>query len=231
MKGFKLFSRKVKRDSSEVWDQPIDELQKKIDAMTWQEASDNLKKFVKWTCDVWEKHDKEVAQLFLQRLYHFEGPVFNFNLVTHGHLLFRVEDGASKEDIKDEVALHLTKYDKPKVIVEDGGLFRGFAVSPNLVIVGVTAIGVPRECVDDMLAEKDLSLLTEKDARCVNKNWKELSALMKMVNVPNLDEVKHFHLVSEEDNDYEFMCPVWLHKEKRVSYLTFEDPSFVIAKM
>ena len=232
MSTLKLFGRKVKRDFSEVWDQPIDELQKKINAMTWQEAVDNLKKFVKQTDDVWGKYDEEVTQLFSQRLSRFEEQLFQFNLVTHGHLLFRVEDGSSNEDIKDEVALHLTEYDKPKIIVEDSGLFRGFAVSPNLVIVGVTAIGILREQVGDVLAEKALSLLTEREARCVEKNWKALSALMKVVNVPNLDEVVHFHLVSdEESSDDEFMSPVWVHKEKHVSYVTFEDISFVIAKI
>lgn len=192
--------------------------------MSWQEALKVRNNFVPRAYEPWKRHDEELWNLLWQRLFRIEQPY----LTLYDEMLLRVKDGSSNDYIKEEAALHLTQFDKPRFVMEDCGRLRGFALSPQLVIAGITSVSAFSHAVEKKAREFGYSLLTKADALCLEKHWDTLCRMMSMAGVPSLQGITAFQLQAENAyDDY----PVWHHMEKRSFCVEFDDCSRLLARL
>lgn len=210
------------------WDDGLSVWQKRIEEMPWQEAQKIMSGFSPRAYEPWRQHDDELWKLLWQRLFCIEQPVFQPDLMSYGGMLLRVEDGSSNDYIKEEAELHLRPFEKPRFVVEDCGRLRGFALSPQLVIAGVTAVSAFPAAVEKKAQEFGYSLLTEADAVCLEKHWDALCRMMAMAGVPSLQGINAFQLRSADSYpDY----PVWHHMRRCFSFIEDDDCSVLLAKL
>lgn len=208
------------------WDDPLDVWRERLEKMSWQEALEYRCKFVPRGYWPWEEHDQVLWEVLSERLFRIEQPIFRPDLSAYAHKLLVVANGCSDEKIKKFVEHGLVDAE-PKIVIELCGRLRGFALSPQLVIAGITAVSsFPRDVLRKV-RNSPYSLLTEADAVCVQAHWDELEHLMSWAGVPGIQGLNYFLLQGEGDFEY----PVWSHELKSVSFMEHDDYSALLAKL
>ena len=108
-------------------------------------------------------------------------------LVSQAANIIEVENGVERETIKDVVSSMPVSV--PMYVVERCGKFRGFALTPQLILAGVTATAFFPYAVLEMAGEMNVSLLTREETRVVEKNLQCLLSMMSKVDVPYLTKM------------------------------------------
>ena len=169
----RLFSRRNVKNSSEKQKIPHEDASLKkwqdfADRCDWKRVAEAQAKFIPRAYEPYVQHDDEVWRILHKRLLQFELPVLMSSFIQENveRFIF-VEDGASFSRIKDEVYHFHVAICSPRFVVEECGKLRGFALSGELVIVGVALAGTHPENVEKLIQGQGLQLLTREDSKCV----------------------------------------------------------------
>ena len=165
-------------------DAPLNEWVQYINTHSWKDVLHLRAKFI---MRAGSQKDEEIWHMMCQKLMQIERPVVSDDFITkHKDRIIRVDSFASNQTVKNTVAKKYAAINKPCFIVEQSGTLRGFALSENLVIAGVSAIEVfPHAAVKKVLS-LELEFLTREDSALVETNFFELNQMMVAANVPGI---------------------------------------------
>ena len=148
----------------------------------------------------------KVRELLEQRLAQIQRPVLCDAFFAKHHNVLVVKSGCSREDILRSVALQMTPKMRPQFVVDDTHKFVGFALSPQLIVAGVSAIEVFPFRAEKILSFYHLSFLSQKDALLVTRRKDLLNEMMKEAGVPDISLLKGFPLGAVGDD---YVTDVW----------------------
>lgn len=228
-----LFEKMLDQEEHRIysWDDSLSVWKERLAKMSWQDAMELWRKYVPRGYKPWMQHDEELWQMFCARLFRIEQPVLKPDFDSWGHILFQVADGSSNAKIKEAVALGLMDEDGPKIVMEACGRLRGFALSPQLVIAGVTATSAFPRTVLRQARIFQYSLLTEEDVVCVETHWEELESMMALTGVPTIRRLNYFQLQPESKSEWNDAYPVWDHRLKKSYCIEHDDYAVLLAKL
>ena len=147
-----------------------------------------------------------VRNLLEQRLAQIQRPVLCDAFFAKHYNVLVVQSGCSREDILRSVALQMTPKMRPQFVVDDTHKFVGFALSPQLIVAGVSAIEVFPFRAEKILSFYHLSFLSQKDALLVTRRKDLLNEMMKEAGVPDISFLKGFPLGAVGDD---YVTDVW----------------------
>lgn len=225
-----LHEIKVQFDGKEIPFQnaPVDVCKKVLEEMSWQGAMRCRAHFLPRVYQPWAIHDKLLEHIFWERLFRLELPVLNFSEEDKKQVLW-VNQGAESQEIRDLVACEMNADDDPKFVVEYGGKLRGFALSPDFIVVGCTATFAFPSTILKCISQWDVQLPTEEDAALLMKKWHELQDMMQKTGVPDLRGVEIFLLSPSYQKGKGYLC--WLTAYTIPYYVGSETAVFLLAKL
>ena len=147
-----------------------------------------------------------VRNLLEQRLAQIQRPVLCDAFFAKHYNVLVVKSGCSREDILRSVALQMTPKMRPQFVVDDTHKFVGFALSPQLIVAGVSAIEVFPFRAEKILSFYHLSFLSQSEAMCVTRRKDLLNEMMKEAGVPDISQLEGFPL---NVNDDDWNVQVW----------------------
>ena len=147
-----------------------------------------------------------VRQLMEKRLAQIEHPVLPDMFFEKHHNCVVVKAGCDREDILRSVALQMTPKMRPQFVVDDTHKFVGFALSPQLIVAGVSAIEVFPFRAEKILSFYHLSFLSQSEAMCVTRRKDLLNEMMKEAGVPDISLLKGFPLGAVGDD---YVTDIW----------------------
>lgn len=148
----------------------------------------------------------KVRELLEQRLAQIQRPVLCDAFFAKHHNVLVVQSGCSREDILRSVALQMTPKMRPQFVVDDTHKLVGFALSPQLIVAGVSAIGVWPSNAAAIVEKKGFSFLSQSEAMCVTRRKDLLNEMMKEAGVPDISQLENFPLRVIEDD---WVTDVW----------------------
>lgn len=160
-----------------------------------------------------------VCELMEERLSQIERPVLSDVFFEKHHNIVVVQSGASRVAVLNEVALQMTRKMRPQFVVDNTHKLIGFALSPQLIIAGVSALGVWPSKAAAIVAENELAFLSQSEAKCVTRQKDLLCEMMREAGVPDISQLESFplHVVGDDwvvdvwsfcpdDNGKHFRC-------------------------
>ena len=147
-----------------------------------------------------------VRNLLEQRLAQIQRPVLCDAFFAKHHNIVVVQSGGKREDILRSVALQMTPKMRPQFVVDDTHKLVGFALSPQLIVAGVSAIGVWPSNAAAIVEKKGFSFLSQSEAMCVTRRKDLLNEMMKEAGVPDISQLENFPLRVIEDD---WVTDVW----------------------
>ena len=135
-----------------------------------------------------------------------QSPVLCDAFFAKHHNVLVVQSGCSREDILRSVALQMTPKMRPQFVVDDTHKLVGFALSPQLIVAGVSAIGVWPSNAAAIVEKKGFSFLSQSEAMCVTRQKDLLNEMMKEAGVPDISQLENFPLRVIEDD---WVTDVW----------------------
>ena len=160
-----------------------------------------------------------VRQLMEKRLAQIEHPVLPDMFFEKHHNCVVVKAGCDREEILHGLALQMTRKMRPQFVVDDNHKLIGFALSPQLIIAGVSALGVWPSKAAAIVAENELAFLSQSEAKCVTRQKDLLCEMMREAGVPDISQLESFplHVVGDDwvvdvwsfcpdDNGKHFRC-------------------------
>lgn len=148
----------------------------------------------------------KVRELLEQRLAQIQRPVLCDAFFAKHHNVLVVQSGCSREDILRSVALQMTPKMRPQFVVDDTHKLVGFALSPQLIVAGVSAIGVWPSNAAAIVEKKGFSFLSQSEAMCVTRRKDLLNEMMKEAGVPDISLLKGFPLGAVGDD---YVTDIW----------------------
>lgn len=196
----------------------------------WREVYDVRRSFVPRAYGPYADHDMAVCDLLSERLFRMEQPILSPEfLASQATNIIEVENGADRETIKDVVSSMPVSV--PMYVIERCGRFRGFALTPQLILAGVTATAFRPYVVLEMAEEMNVSLLTREETGVVEKNLQCLLDMMSKIDVPLLYE-KEWMLLPDENGVRAGSFETYnLRHSKRFGFLEHDDFSVLVAKL
>ena len=233
----RLFSRRNVKNSSEKQKIPHEDASLKkwqdfADRCDWKRVAEARAKFIPRAYEPYVQHDDEVWWILYRRLLQFELPVLTSSFIQENveRFIF-VEDGASFSRIKDEVYHFHVAICSPRFVVEECGKLRGFALSGELVIVGVALAGTHPENVEKLIQGQGLQLLTREDSKCVEANLPTLIKMMKEVEVPSLEGMAEW-MIAQPENQAADMYEIYdLRHPERIGHIEDDDTTCLLGKL
>ncbi len=147
-----------------------------------------------------------VRQLMEKRLAQIEHPVLPDMFFEKHHNIVVVKSGSAREDILRSVALQMTPKMRPQFVVDDTHKLVGFALSPQLIIAGVSALGVWPSNATAIVEKNGFSFLSQSEAKCVTRQKDILCEMMREAGVPDISQLEGFPL---NVNDDDWNVQVW----------------------
>ena len=211
-----------------LMDAPVDVCKQVLEEMSWREVLHCRGQFLPRNYKPWAIHDKILEHIFWERLFRLELPILNLSEEDRKQVLW-VNQGASSQEIKDLVACEMSADDDPKFVAEYGGKLRGFALSPDFIVVGCTATFAFPSTILEYISKWGVRLPTQKDAALFMKKWHELQGMMQKVGVPDLRGVEIFLLSPPYQSGKGYLC--WLTGYTTPYYVGSEAAVFLLAKL
>lgn len=216
--------RKPHRDAS------VEEWRNFINRAGWRQVAQIRSKFVPFAFGEEGKRDEQICNAMWERLFRIEQPVLDYDFLrSNADKIIFVGQCASNDCIKHDVRLSYAG--EVKFVVEKGGKLRGFALSEDLILAGVTGCsGFPVSALKKT-AEWGFYLLSREDSRRVEEVLPVLSEMMDAVDVPSLRDVFVWMLAVPDGqigDPYECYS---LRREDRFSYAEFDDPVVAVCKL
>lgn len=147
-----------------------------------------------------------VRELLEQRLAQIQSPVLCDAFFAKHHNVLVVQSGCSREEILHGLALQMTRKMRPQFVVDDTHKLVGFALSPQLIVAGVSAIGVWPSNAAAIVEKKGFSFLSQSEAMCVTRQKDILCEMMREAGVPDISQLEGFPL---NVNDDDWNVQVW----------------------
>ena len=147
-----------------------------------------------------------VRELLEQRLAQIQSPVLCDAFFAKHHNVLVVQSGCSREEILHGLALQMTRKMRPQFVVDNTHKLIGFALSPQLIVAGVSAIGVWPSNAAAIVEKKGFSFLSQSEAMCVTRQKDLLCEMMKEAGVPDISQLECFPLWANEND---FSVTVW----------------------
>lgn len=135
-----------------------------------------------------------VCELMEERLSQIERPVLSDVFFEKHHNIVVVQSGASRVAVLNEVALQMTRKMRPQFVVDNTHKLIGFALSPQLIIAGVSALGVWPSNAAAIVEKNGFSFLSQSEARCVTRQKDLLCEMMREAGVPDISQLENFPL-------------------------------------
>lgn len=147
-----------------------------------------------------------VCELIEERLLQIERPVLSDVFFEKHHNIVVVQSGASRVAVLNEVALQMTRKMRPQFVVDNTHKLIGFALSPQLIIAGVSAIEILPSNAAAIVEKNGFSFLSQSEARCVTRQKDLLCEMMNEAGVPDISQLEGFPL---NVNDDDWNVQVW----------------------
>ena len=147
-----------------------------------------------------------VRQLLVNRLTQIERPVLSDVFFEKHHNCVVVKAGCDREEILRSVALQMTRKMRPQFVVDNTHKLIGFALSPQLIIAGVSALGVWPSNAAAIVEKNGFSFLSQSEAMCVTRRKDLLNEMMKEAGVPDISLLKGFPLGAVGDD---YVTDIW----------------------
>lgn len=147
-----------------------------------------------------------VCELMEERLSQIERPVLSDVFFEKHHNIVVVQSGSSRVAVLNEVALQMTRKMRPQFVVDNTHKLIGFALSPQLIIAGVSAIEILPSNAAVIVEKNGFSFLSQSEARCVTRQKDLLCEMMKEAGVPDISQLEGFPL---NVNDDDWNVQVW----------------------
>ena len=141
-----------------------------------------------------------------RRLAQIQSPVLCDAFFAKHHNVLVVQSGCSREEILHGLALQMTRKMRPQFVVDDTHKLVGFALSPQLIVAGVSAIGVWPSNATAIVEKNGFSFLSQSEAKCVTRQKDILCEMMREAGVPDISQLEGFPL---NVNDDDWNVQVW----------------------
>lgn len=166
---------------------------------SWQEVYDFWSKLVRPT-DADTSNDAQMYRMMQNRLLTPEWPVLGKQFVFDNLGEFvQVPNNATPAQIKSVVKEHFIG--TPMYVLEKSRRFRGIALTPDLVLAGISSAYAPAETVKEKVDELGLKLLTKEESQAANKALPQLDYMLQAAGVPRLSHCFGW-LVNGSEGEY-----------------------------
>ncbi len=135
-----------------------------------------------------------VRNLLQLRMLQIQLPVLPDEFFAKHHNVVVVKSGLSHADVASKVKKLMTHRMRPQFVVDDKHKLLGFALTPKLIIAGVSAIRIFPYQASAVIKKGGFRLLSKEDAMLVTRQKDILSEMMKEAHAPDLSEVKSFSI-------------------------------------
>ncbi len=135
-----------------------------------------------------------VRDLLQQRMLQIQRPILPDEFFAKHHNVLVVKSDLSSADVLSSIGKQMTRKMGPKFVVDETHKLVGFALTPKLIIAGVSVLRMfPYEALA-VIKEGDFRLLSKEDAMLVTWQKDILSEMMKEAHAPDLLGVESFSI-------------------------------------
>ena len=182
---FIMFRKKEsKAEVMPLRNQSVEEWQKWAEKANWKNVYEAWQNFLPRGYDPYKEHDRKVLEILRKRLFCIEYPICHVSeKINHLEVPNGIGSASLKALVKD------TERDYPYLIVEKSGRYRGIALSPDLIFVGMCWISVSISEAVQKARELKLDFLTREDSEVIEKYFKETNDLLDCIGAPTFREV------------------------------------------
>lgn len=186
---------------------PFSVWQKWIEQADWQKVHKCWQHVADYTDDWgYPIYYGRVLELMEERLSQIQRPVLPDMFFVKHHNIVVVQSGGKREDILRNVSLQMTRKMRPQFVVDNTHKLIGFALSPQLIIAGVSALGVWPSNAAAIVEKNGFSFLSQSEAKCVTRQKDILCEMMREAGVPDISQLEGFPL---NVNDDDWNVQVW----------------------
>ena len=186
---------------------PFSVWQKWIEQADWQKVYKCWQHVADYTDDWgYPIYYGRVLELMEERLSQIQRPVLPDMFFEKHHNIVVAKSGSAREDILHSVSLQMTRKMRPQFVVDNTHKLIGFALSPQLIIAGVSALGVWPSNAAAIVEKKGFSFLSQSEAMCVTRRKDLLNEMMKEAGVPDISLLKGFPLGAVGDD---YVTDIW----------------------
>ncbi len=179
-----MFRKKEKKaEVMPLRNQSVEEWQKWINVAHWKDVYEAWQNFLPRGYEPYKEHDQKVLKVLRRRLFGIEYPICHVSEKIN-HL--EVADGISSAQLKNLVKTTTKAY--PYLIVEKSGRYRGIALSPDLIFVGMCWLSVSVAEAIQKAKELNLAFLTREDSAVMEQYFQQTNELLDCINAPTFRE-------------------------------------------
>lgn len=175
------------------------------------------------------KHDEKLYQMFHSYLLKTVHPILSDRVIDNiTNKTIWVKDNATDEEIKQIVQREWNEKLQPSYVISTSKEFIGFALSPTLIIYGITPVTTyPLRAI---LLAKDWkkSFLTKEDSHILEANLDELNSMADQIDVPN--QMWDCWLL-QNDKNASIYDGYRLSNSDRYTYFEEDDTTPIIVKL
>ena len=193
-----------------------------IEQSDWKAISNTVNNFVPRSGS---QHDMQIWKMLTDRLCQTEHPILSDKFIKkHTSEIIMVAKDTSDDEIKQEVERQWRVTGHPFYVVRSNHRLVGFALSPTLIIDGVTSRAIFASHIGKIVQGWSKSLLTRSDSKIVEKHFDTLNSMMKEADVPQIC-YKNWMISTGDYDGYDINHP------KRFTYYEHDDYSLILAKL
>ena len=186
---------------------PFSVWQKWIEQADWQKVYKCWQHVADYTDDWgYPIYYGRVLELMEERLSQIQRPVLPDMFFEKHHNIVVAKSGSAREDILHSVSLQMTRKMRPQFVVDNTHKLIGFALSPQLIVAGVSALGVWPSNATAIVEKNGFSFLSQSEAKCVTRQKDILCEMMREAGVPDISQLEGFPL---NVNDDDWNVQVW----------------------
>ncbi len=227
---FNLFKRETRKIEVPIpsINAPIEKWQNFVDSNEWPIVYKAWNDFSPRGYEPYTVHDKEVGNLLWTRLFRIEQPILGRGfLKRHSRQIIFVDCDVDSETIKENV--RQAYIGVPQYVVEKNGKLRGFCLSSELIVAGITLVLLPVSEMQREVRKRNLFLTNQDDAIRITLCRNKLSQMMKKAGVPSFSGVYYWIIKTSLGGDEEFQ--IWRPDAEQSSFAGNSDFSPMLAKL
>lgn len=207
---------------------PISEWEEFVATNDWEQIHAVFMKFVPMVND---EQDHKIWTLLHSHLCKIESPFLSSHFIKYYEKeIITVEQNCSIEQIKNAVEELWPKISAPCFVIKTNGELVGFALSPSLIIVGVTPVACSAK---NALANADCwdkKLLTKEDCVVLEKNFSHLNLLMRCAQVPHIN-CSDWLIAPQENTNRKTYEGYDMHHADRIIRYSSSDYTNILVKL
>lgn len=207
---------------------PVEEWQNFVDNNEWPIVYKARNNFRPRGYEPYTEHDKAVENLLWKRLFRIEQPVLSRGfLKRHCRQIILVDCDADSGTIKENA--RQSYMGAPQYVVEKNGKLRGFCLSPELIIAGITPVLLPVGKMQQEVGKRNLFLTNQDDALRITLCRDKLNKMMKKTGVPSFSGVYCWMIKTGLESDRGFL--IWRPDAEQSFWVGNSDFSPMLAKL